>query len=92
MIQSDFSLITNKNLWQGMQIGEFGSEFTYGKSTARADLILEPGQTVDIQIAIIHNQSREVVTTFEFLANDKNGMFTMGLKNTINTPRQIIYQ
>lgn len=91
--QTDFSLITNRNLWQGIKIGEFVREFTFeNDSSARFDLLLEPGQTIDIQIAISHNQSREIITAFDFLATDMEGLFIMELKNTINAPRQITYK
>ena len=90
-IHPDFSLVTNKNLWNGIKIGDQVREFTFEEqSPQQIQVSLDQGATVNIEIAVSQNHSREIITSFEFIGISTEEEFKIELGN--EGTRQIIYK
>lgn len=86
----DFSRITNKGYWMGINIGGTITEFVFGSpATSRINLTLSPGQILDVQAALTANQGREVIVSYSFLATAADNTFTMTLNDTTKYPRRM---
>lgn len=90
-IKPDYSLITNKNLWNGVKIGNETCEFSFTSQVPQEiRLRLDSKQSVNVEVAVSHNQSREIITGFEFTGLGTDGVLKIELGN--ENARQIIYQ
>lgn len=66
-------------------------KFTSGvASPEKIELNIEPGQCVDVQALLKHNQEGIVIASFQFEATDAAGKYTVKLNDTLKTPRRII--
>lgn len=92
-IQPDFSGITNKNCWFGIEIGTIISVFeieTGPVTSKQVEIRLEPGESADVQAAVQHNESRDIIVSFRFAARDEAGNLLFELNDTPYVPRRII--
>ncbi len=91
MVSQDSTMIKNKNYEMGIRIGGNTVKFCYNSiSSQRIDILLIPGQAMDIQAAISRNQSKEVTTSFDFTAADIGSAYTVVLGDTDRSPRRFL--
>ncbi|MFT4146153.1 MAG: hypothetical protein QM644_17010 [Mobilitalea sp.] len=74
----------------GIKIGNEIVEFRYlASSPLQIVVTLSPGQTVNASSFLINNVT-SIKTTFQFLATDLGGTYTIKLSDSANAPRNII--
>lgn len=89
-VTPDFSQLSTKNYWLGIQIGSGIIEFTSTSSPSQSLVFtLAPGQTETIYGALQGNQAREIILSFSFTAtNTANGTYIV-VKDTAANPRRV---
>lgn len=89
-ITPDFSRITNKNYWLGVNIGGVVQEFIESAhQPAQISLTLQPAQVAPIQVALTGNQAREVYLYFGFSAIGSDGIVSVQIIDDPQTPRRM---
>lgn len=89
---ADFAKIRNKNCWLGIRIGYIEREFTINDNHPKEiSLLLAPGQAADVWAALTHNQNENVVLSFLLNASDLGNNISIQLKDTIKTPRRLVF-
>lgn len=92
IIVTEFPEVTNKNFWFGIRFGEYEPIiFDHNSDSCKSiQLLLAPGQSMDAMAAVQRNQSRNVITSFQFIARDSAGSYQINLSDTHDAPRRII--
>lgn len=89
-ITPDFARVTNKNYWLGINLGGVVREFISSvQQPAQITLTLQPSQSAAIQVALTGNQAREVFIYFGITAAGTDGVVTMVLNDSPDSPRRM---
>lgn len=85
----DFSKLTNKNYWLGIQAGNTIEFTSSSAATQSLQFTLAPGAAQTINGALMGNQAREVIVSFAFTATNAATGTYISVKDTDANPRRV---
>lgn len=89
-IQTEFLELQNKNSYLSVKINSISREFNEDSSAEHIQVILEPGEVIDVEALLHPGQNTVVIATFQFIATDTEGTIDLQLQDTLLNPRRII--
>lgn len=88
-VQTEFIELQNKNSYFSVKINSISRDFNED-SSEQIQVLLEPGEVVDVEALLHPGQNTVVIATFQFAATDIEGSLDLQLQDTLQNPRRII--